>query len=78
MATQTWVHDGLARLETEVARAADAEDDAWRAYRAASPDDGPARMVDYVRASTRRSTLNEAGLIVTLGRGETDDVPATL
>lgn len=63
----TFDHDALQDAITE---ATEAEDAAYRAYVEASPDDGPARLIDYVRASTRRSTLTEAGLIGTLGNGE--------
>lgn len=62
-----------ADLQDAIDQAKADEDAAYRAYVAASPDDGPARLIDYVRASTRRSTLNEAGLIITLGKGEPRD-----
>lgn len=65
-----------AALQEAIRQATVAEDAAWRAYADATPEDGPARMLDYVRASTRRNTLNEAGLIITLGpvEEETHDI----
>lgn len=59
-------HDALL---AKIAEAREAEDATYRAYITASPNDGPARLIDYVRASARRSALTEAGLLITLGLG---------
>jgi CelD/BcsL family acetyltransferase involved in cellulose biosynthesis len=63
-------HDALLAA---IRQASAAEDAAYRALADSPPGDSPARLIDYVRASTRRATLNEAGLILTLGTGEDDD-----
>ena len=60
-------HDPHAELQRAIADAQTVEDAAWRAFTAAPPDAGNVPLLDFVRASVRRTTLNEAGLIVTLG-----------
>ena len=60
-----------AALRAEIDQARAEEGAAWTALQDASGDDWPERLADWRVAEARHAAYIKAGLLVTLGNGET-------